>query len=202
MAPTLFPWPLTSRTVHLCLDMQNLFAPGGVWPTPWMARVLPIVDAVASRFPERTIFTRFITPKRPADMPGMWQHYYQRWQATTRDCLAPEQLELVPELRRFVPPATVIDKSRYSAFAEPALPAHLAERGADALIVTGSETDMCVLATVLGAVDRGYRVIVVEDAICSSSDAGHDALMTLYHQRFGEQIETAKAEEVLVRWES
>jgi nicotinamidase-related amidase len=40
----------------------------------------------------------------------------------------------------------VIDKTRYSAFAQPHLLAHLRERAADALIVTGSETDVCVLA--------------------------------------------------------
>jgi nicotinamidase-related amidase len=75
-------------------------------------------------------------------------------------------------------------------------------READGLIVTGSETDVCVLATVLGAVDLGYRVVVVTDGVCSSSDTGHDALMTLYHQRFSEQVETATAEEVLARWET
>jgi hypothetical protein len=37
------------------------------------------------------------------------------------------------------------------------------------------------------AVDRGFRVIVVEDGLCSSSDKGHDALMTLYRTRFPEQ---------------
>lgn len=57
-----------------------------------------------------------------------------------------------------------------------------------------------MLATVLGAVDRGYRVIVVQDGICSSSDAGHDALITLYRQRLSEPIETATAEEALSRW--
>ena len=37
---------------------------------------------------------------------------------------------------------------------------------------------MCVLATVIGAVDHGYRVIVVvTDAVCSSSDEGHDAML-------------------------
>jgi nicotinamidase-related amidase len=36
------------------------------------------------------------------------------------------------------------------------------------------------LATVLDAVDIGYRVIVVCDAIYSSSDEGHDMLMRLY----------------------
>jgi nicotinamidase-related amidase len=49
---------------------------------------------------------------------------------------------------------------------------HLRQREADALIVSGSETDICVLATVLDAVDLGYRVIVVRDAVCSSSDEG------------------------------
>jgi nicotinamidase-related amidase len=64
---------------------------------------------------------------------------------------------------------TVIDKNRYSAFAEPRLIEHLRQRETDALIVSGSETDVCVLATVLDAVDIGYRVIVVRDAVCSSS---------------------------------
>ena len=45
-------------------------------------------------------------------------------------------------------------------------------------------TDGCVLATVLDAVDLGFRVIVAEDALCSSFDQGHDALMTLYRNRF------------------
>ena len=39
-------------------------------------------------------------------------------------------------------------------------------------IVSGSETDVCVLATVLDAVDMGYRVIIARDAVCSSSDEG------------------------------
>lgn len=53
------------------------------------------------------------------------------------------------------------------------------------LIISGSETYVCVAATVLGAVDLGYRVILARDAVCSSSDAGHDALLKVYHQRFG-----------------
>ena len=52
----------------------------------------------------------------------------------------------------------------------------------------------------LGAVDVGYRVIIVRDAICSSSDEGHDALMEVYHSRFSEQIETANADEILDAW--
>jgi len=193
-------FPLTPRTVHLCVDMQRIFSGDGPWPTPWLLRVLPVVAELAGRFPQRTVFTRFITPQYPDDMPGMWQRYYTRWRDATRERLDPHLLDLLPPLAKLCPPAAVVDKTRYSAFAEPHLLAHLTERGCDGLVITGSETDVCVLATVLGAVDLGYRVTVVTDAICSSSDAGHDALLKVYRGRYGEQIETAKAEVVLSRW--
>lgn len=191
---------LTERTVHLCVDMQGLFSPAGPWPTPWLPRVLPVVEEIAARFRERTVFTRFITPNRPEEMPGAWRDYYRRWQQTTREHLEPTLLELLPSLAKLVPPATVINKSRYSAFLEPALHRHLQERKADSLVITGSETDVCVLATVLGAVDLGYEVTVVTDAVCSSSDEGHDALLKVYRGRYSQQIETATAEEILRDW--
>ena len=159
-----------------------------------------VVVEIAARFPERTIFTRFITPQRPDEMPGTWRRYYEKWGETTRERLDPRLLELLPPLTKLVPPATVIDKTRYSGFAEPQLLYHLRERRADGVIITGSETDVCVLATVLGAVDLGIRVIVVRDAVCSSSDQGHDSLLQLYQRRYSEQIETADAETILSRW--
>jgi nicotinamidase-related amidase len=67
------------------------------------------------------------------------------------------------------------------------------------LVITGPY-DVCVLATVLDAVDIGYRVVVVRDATCSSSDEGHDALMKVFHGRYTHQIETASAQEVLSSW--
>ena len=119
--------------------MQRIFSAEGPWPTPWMDRVLPIAAALASRHPERTIFTRFIPPQRPEEMPGMWQRYYRRWRDATRERLDLRLLELMPPLAALSPPATVIDKMRYSAFAEPEFLKHLRRREADALIVSGSE---------------------------------------------------------------
>jgi nicotinamidase-related amidase len=180
--------------------MQRIFSTEGPWPTPWMERVLPTVARLAERFPERTVFTRFITPETPEHAAGMWRRYYERWRHTTRRHLDPRLLELMPPLARLVPPARVFDKPVYSAFAGRRLHEHLQERGADTLIVTGSETDVCVLATVLGAVDLGYRVIIVTDGVCSSSDEGHDMLLKLYHDRYSQQIETADSETILSRW--
>jgi hypothetical protein len=45
------------------------------------------------------------------------------------------------------------------------------------------------------------RAQELRDAICSSSDEGHEALMEVYHSRFTEQIETADADEILTAWE-
>jgi nicotinamidase-related amidase len=180
--------------------MQNLFTEATPWHTPWMARVLPAVEAVVSRFPERTVFTRFVPPAHPQDMPGAWHRYYERWSELTTSRLDPVLIELVPSLARFVPPATVVDKHVYSPFVERGLVQLLRKRHTDTLIITGAETDVCVLAAVLGAIDFGYRVVLVTDAICSSSDETHNALLTLYHQRFAQQIETVDTETLLRYW--
>ena len=188
------------RAAHLCIDMQRLFAEGGPWPTPWMPRVLPTIEKLVARAPERTIFTRFIPPNAPEDASGMWRAYYAEWPHVTQQTMDRDLLRLVPELESFAPPAHIVDKPVYSAFATGALRAYLQDKDVDTLLVTGSETDVCVLATVLDAVDCGYRVIVVKDGLCSSSDAAHEASLHLYSQRFDIQIELAEADEVLETW--
>lgn len=188
------------RAAHLCIDMQNIFARGGLWETPWMERVLPTVEAIVSRYRDRTIFTRFITPQRAEDRPGQWQHYFRRWEQATRQNLKGPELDLVPAMARYVPPAIVIDKPFYSAFAHSKLYDLLVGKGVGTVVVSGAETDICVLATVFSAVDLGFRVVIVEDALCSSSDQGHDALMTMYRTRLHEQIDVLEADELFELW--
>ncbi len=188
------------HAVHLCIDMQNIFAQGGLWETPWMERILPRIVDISARHSERTVFTRFITPETPEDRPGRWQNYYRKWEKATTAKLPTSQLDLIPVLARYAPPAVVIDKPFYSAFARTRLLSFLTDKHVATLIMTGSETDVCVLSTTLSAVDLGYRVILIEDALCSSSDEGHDALMTMYRTRMSEQIELVSSEELAELW--
>ena len=188
------------KAAHLCVDMQNIFAKGGLWQAPWMEHVLPTIEMIAARYREQTFFSRFIPPLRPEDRPGRWRHYFRRWTCATRQNLRGEELDLLPEIARYVPPAVIIDKPFYSAFRLSGLYAALNERSVETVVVTGCETDVCVLATALGAVDLGFRVIIVEDALCSSSDEGHDALMTMYRTRLREQIDVVKATELFELW--
>jgi ferritin-like metal-binding protein YciE len=49
-------------------------------------------------------------------------------------------------------------------FTSPRLYPFLIERQVGTVVLSGTETDVCVLATALGAVDLGFRVVIVEDA--------------------------------------
>ncbi|MBE7196551.1 MAG: cysteine hydrolase [Parafilimonas terrae] len=191
---------LTRTSLHLCVDMQRMFAEETDWCTPWMPRVLPRVERLVAAYPDRTIFTRFLPADHPGQGRGTWASYYERWATMTRVNLDPSLIDLVPQLARFTPPAEVLDKRVYSPWLGTDLDERLQARGIDTLIVTGAETDVCVLAAVLGGVDLGYRIVLVSDGLCSSCDEAHDALMVMYRMRYGHQVETLTMEEVLERW--
>ncbi len=188
------------NAVHLCIDMQVLFADGSPWAVPWMQRTLPVITRLVEHAPERTIFTRFITPQTPDQARGMWRRYYQKWEALTRERVDASAFEILPPLRKFVPPAMVINRFVYSAFGSGQLHALLKDKRVDTLIFSGSEIDVCVLSSIYNAIDFGYRVIVAKDAISSSSDKSHDTIVSLLERRFDIQIEVATTDEIIGRW--
>lgn len=165
-----------------------------------MVRTIPLIARLVAHAPGRTVFTRFIPAADANDAPGMWSKYYRKWAGITRDRINPKLLQLVPELCNFVPPASVIDRTVYSAFGGDRLHPFLTEHHVDTLIVSGGETDICVLSTVLSAIDIGYRIILVERALCSSSDENHHAVLSLYRKRFDIQVSVADLEDILALW--
>lgn len=182
---------------HLCIDMQRLFAEDTPWHVAWMNGVLPQVEEVSGRFPKRTIFTRFVPPVHARDMRGTWQDYYAKWWMLTREHLPSELVELVPSLAKLAPPATIFDKRTYSPWFEGGLHAALVHEEVETLVITGGETDVCVLAAVLGAIDLGYRVVLLSDGVCSGEDGTHDASLKLLGDRFSVQLDLQTTEEFL-----
>ena len=63
----------------------------------------------------------------------------------------------------------IVDKRFADAFAETNLADVLAALDADHLIAAGMQTDMCVNATIGGAVERGYSVTLLGDAHATST---------------------------------
>ena len=137
--PTLRDEPIGDNAVHICVDMQAMFREPSPWSLPWMDRVLPRIVGLCSTQPARVVFTRFIPARRPGDGQGTWKRYYERWADMTLERLGPGQVDLVPELRAFTPPAPVVDKPVYSPWLGSNLRTLLAQRRCDTVIVTGGE---------------------------------------------------------------
>jgi len=192
--------PLGANSLHVAVDMQRLFAEPTAWHTPDLMAILPVVERLSAASPERTVFSRFITPRNPEVAVGSWQRYYRHWRALTLARIDPAQLGLVSPLTRLTPPALVVDKRVHSVFDSLSFQEILRHRKIDTLIFSGVETDVCVLASVLQAVDKGHRTLVVRDAVASSSAEGHRATLEAVLPRFDQQIEVVDSDDLLRSW--
>ena len=104
---------------------------------------------------------------------------------------------LLSELAAFTPPAILFDKRTYSPWIDGRLNALLREHDVETLAITGGETDVSVLATALGAIDLGYRVVILTDAVCSGTDETYDAALKLLESRFTAQMDAISTEAFL-----
>lgn len=193
---------LRQRALHACIDMQRLFAEPTEWHTPGLQRILPAVERLCAHAPAETVFTRFVTPHSAEQAHGAWRAYYRHWSALTGEHLAPGMLDLVAPLDRYAPPARVCDKGTHSAFGSGGFPKLVGEAGVGALVLSGVETDVCVLATALDAIDRGLAVVLASDAVAGSVQGSHAAVLEWLYPRFEQQLVLARVEDVLRAWDA
>lgn len=66
-----------------------------------------------------------------------------------------------------------MDKTRYSAFAGTDLELKLCERGITELHFVGVCTDICVLHSCVDAYNKGFKIVIHENAVASFNQAGH-----------------------------
>jgi nicotinamidase-related amidase len=79
--------------------------------------------------------------------------------------------EILPEVRAAAPGNEPLDKVAFGCFGDPDFLDRLGSlKGRDQLLVTGVEGHICVCQTVLGALEKGYDVHVVADAVGSRSE--------------------------------
>jgi hypothetical protein len=74
-----------------------------------------------------------------------------------------------------------IEKASFSCCDEPGFMMALASSGKDYVIVTGIESHVCVLQTVIDLQQNGYHPVVVED--CISSRRQNDKMMAIERMR-------------------
>jgi nicotinamidase-related amidase len=179
--------------------MQEVFATNPQWGFAGIHAIVPAIAKLARGKPAQTLWTRFISAHSADDAEGSWAALYRLWPGATLSAGA--EMNILPSLLPLVSgPDVVFDKPTYSAFHNPAFIAELKRRKADTLVLSGIETDVCVLGTLFDAVDRGYFVVVAEDAVTSSDPDGHKQIMKVIPRRLKSQVFTATVATILEQW--
>ena len=86
------------------------------------------------------------------------------------------------------PDEPVLNKLFASAFFGTTLTAFLAAEGCDSLIVTGASTSGCIRATVVDAIQHGYRVVVPREAVGDRNPAAHEANLYDIDAKYGDVV--------------
>jgi nicotinamidase-related amidase len=94
-------------------------------------------------------------------------------------------LELMPEVYDPAHDLVVSGKKRYDCFAATELDHVLRSRSIETLLLTGVNTNSCVLATTIAANTRDYRPVVVSDCVDTMDPALHEASLAVIRQAFG-----------------
>jgi nicotinamidase-related amidase len=144
--------------------------------------VIPSIQKLLARFRASglpVVFTVMGTEQKDlSDLPETWRKTYPR---IGYDKSRPGTKEF--EIREEVRPLSgepVLMKRTSGAFASTDIQQRLQEWGVETLVITGVETDCCVYNTAIEANDRGYQVIVVEDATTTLTRTGHKLFLEAY----------------------
>ncbi len=204
--------PEPGRTALLVVDMQRGFLdPGAALEVPAAREAVPTLRLLLDGFRRKRLpvaFTEFVySPRvpllvgelhpehRPAE-PGRPQGF--GWPSSS--CLeGTASAETVPDLA----PAAgelVVRKHWYDGFAGTALDGALRARGVTSLVVAGTMTDICVLATVVGAFNREYRITVVEDAVATLWPEIQQATLDIIRRAYGRVAAAKTILDVISAW--
>jgi biuret amidohydrolase len=83
------------------------------------------------------------------------------------------------------PDDIVVDKPGFSSFFDSDLHDQLQRRGVTALVITGVTANVCVLATLLAAVDHGYDCLTLVDGIGAANAQIRDTVLGLVQYQGG-----------------
>ena len=171
------------RTALLVVDMQCY----GDTPRPVLGANLRLRDAFrAHDLP--VIFLRvgsFLPDARDQHVKRRLSWLRRPGDAEPYVCpLGTPAYELCEELAP-LPTELVLDKNSSGAFNSSPLDHYLRNLGVENLVITGVSTNHCVDSTARDAADRGYNVILVDDACNDNDPLAHRATIDSFARHFG-----------------
>jgi nicotinamidase/pyrazinamidase len=158
---------LISRDALLIVDVQRDFLPGGSLAVARGDEVVPVLNRyleLARRAGWPVFASRDWHPANHCSFHAQGGTWPPHCVAGTAGAAFAPGLRL-PGDAVIVDKATRPEADAYSAFAGTRLAAMLRERGVGRLLVGGLATDYCVLNTVRDAIEEGFEVRLLGDAI-------------------------------------
>jgi nicotinamidase-related amidase len=204
--------PAPGRTALVVVDMQRGFLDADeVMAVPPAREIVPVIRRLVDLFRARrlpVVFTEFVYS---ASAPLLVGHLHPEHQPAppgaprgfglpSSSCLeGTPSADTVPDLAPG-PDELVVRKRGYDAFAGTALDAALRARDVTSLVVTGTMTDICVLATVIGAFHRQYRVTVVEDGVATLWPEIQRATLDIVGRAYGRVVTAKEVADQVSSW--
>ena len=151
----------------IVVDVQNDFLPGGALAVNDGDAVIPLINECMQLFAARRLSIYATRDWHPDDHcsftenGGIWPKHCV---ADSPGAQFAESL-VFPEDVTIVSKGTVSEKEAYSGFQGTGLSDQLQEKGVERLIVGGLATDYCVLHTVNDALENGFDVVILTNAI-------------------------------------
>jgi nicotinamidase/pyrazinamidase len=167
MEPDRVRWQLQPGDALLIVDVQNDFLRGGSLAVPHGNQVVPVLNRYIGTFVAQGLpvyATRDWHPERHCSFHAQGGPWPPHCVAHTRGAEFAEAL-LLPPAVSVISKATSADRDAYSGFDDTDLDTRLRAAGVRRLFVGGLATDYCVLNTVRDALQRGYDVMLLSDAI-------------------------------------
>jgi len=163
----------------LVIDMQRGFVePGQAMEVPPARDIVPRIQDLLTLFRGQglpVVFTEFVYSELAPLLVGAIHPEHRRAEAgavtghgrPSSSCLVgDESADTIADLKPR-PDELVVRKHSYDAFNGTVLDGALRALDVTSLVVAGTMTDICVLATVIGGFNREYRITVVEDAVAT-----------------------------------
>jgi nicotinamidase-related amidase len=98
------------------------------------------------------------------------------------------------------PGEIVVRKRGYDAFAGTELDTALRALNVTSLVVTGTMTDICLLATMTAALHREYRVTVVEDGVATLWPEVQRAALDIIARAYGRAVTAKEVVDQISGW--
>lgn len=80
------------------------------------------------------------------------------------------------------------EKTRYSAFAGTNLEIKLRERNIEEVYIVGVCTDICILHTAVDAYNKGFEIVIPQNAVASFSPTGHAWALEHFKRTLGAKV--------------